>query len=470
MLKVTDPVLLSHLARQKTDVDCIEFAQDYASPYPGKRRSPYSKVYRDLKTRQEHMVVSGLPMVDDYGQGHELLWRQKGNTWENGNNIFHAAITKDCVRLVTLSDQASGSMRGDETIYSPQLFIGGTEVKPKSESPTLLDDDPVNSNYHGNTLEWDYGVAKRRTRNIEGYFSERWVLLELPKGDVHIKHNFSCGLKLRLGLGADSRGLPVRVSVKGDEEIVALADLTEANFPVTLGTSATFYPDTHPESNSVNGMVGDEGNSKAFLLVRSDPGTFVSVDSEANGIGAGFYSYSTTPNWIQIYRSYTLFYTASLSGIPSLQSGAVYLFGKDKIEGLNLPLAMLNVFSGVPASNIDLAASDYALAHFGPSTPFCDSGITYTSWDAANYNTYVLNAAGLAAVSLSGVTKFGWMEQTYDAAGVAPAWTKNQWWLIRAHPSVFGSGYKPKLVVTYSLPSYPIIGGHHIIQVEGGDV
>jgi len=49
---VTDPVLLSALAKQGIDKDFVEFVQDYAPRSLGKEHSPYAKFYRDLNTNK----------------------------------------------------------------------------------------------------------------------------------------------------------------------------------------------------------------------------------------------------------------------------------------------------------------------------------------------------------------------------------------------------------------------------------
>jgi len=98
---VTDPVLLAALAGQGIAKDGVEMVQDYGTRNAalGPRaavmeRSPYAKLYRDLNSDRKFTVISGLPMVDAYGQKHELAWRDNHGLIENGNNLFHAVIDR----------------------------------------------------------------------------------------------------------------------------------------------------------------------------------------------------------------------------------------------------------------------------------------------------------------------------------------------------------------------------------------
>jgi len=186
LLPSEDVVLLKELLRQDIDYKTVEITQDYATRMAGKQRSPYAKFYKDLKSNKQFSVISTMPMVDAYGQAHELTWRDNNGVIENGNNIFHGVIDKGVVRLIALSDQPDGAKKDDEVNFHPQLFIGGVEVLPLLAVPRLLETDPINGNYHNNVLEWDYGVCRRRVRLIEGRFLGSWVFLTNPKGEVAI--------------------------------------------------------------------------------------------------------------------------------------------------------------------------------------------------------------------------------------------------------------------------------------------
>lgn len=458
---ITDPTVLGVLAGQGIDKDYVELCNDYGKRIKGVS-SPYARFYRDLISGKRLMVVSGLPMVDAYGFGHELEWTDKNGIIENGNNIFHSIIDKGTVSLIALSDQPTLKLqladqpieikKDDELIYHPQLFIGGGEVQPLSLKPSLLETDPVNPNYHYNVLEWDYGVCKRRIRIIEGRYRERWIFPASPSEgrtspdkDIRIKHNFIGNLEVKLGSACDSRGLSLKVMVAADEEIVAVADLKDAVFPIEIGASATFYPDANPETSSVDGhaYTGPAGESSWSTFVARAGNA--AVDNAAIIEALYIQSEATSPQWRYLYRSIFLFDTSSLPDDATISAATLSLYGQGKSDALGIT-PNVNVYSSNPASNTALAAADFSSLG---ATAFCGSAITYAGWNTSGYNDFTLNASGIAAINKSGVSKFGARNANYDAAVATPSWSSNKISSMEVYCAEQGSGYKPKLVVTY---------------------
>ncbi len=435
---VTDPVVLDVLAKQKIDKDYVLLLQDYGKRIKGVS-SPYARFYRDLKSGKGLMVVSGLPMVDAYGFGHELQWTDKNGVIENGNNIFHSAIDKGAVRLIALSDQPNGAKKDDEVNFHPQLFISGVEILPLSDMPKLLETDSINENYHYNVLEWDFGVCLRRVRLIEGRFLGSWVFLTNPKGDVLIKYNQSGKLKLRLQYARDE-----------DTEFVPKEFFYEAEaYPLTISDNLTFYPDADPETSSVDGRVQQASTNIAWGTLVGAAGS-QAYPSEASS-DIRFLAGSTTDLWDRIYRLITLFDTSNLPDTASISAATLSLHGKvGKTDGC-LATPTVNVYSSNPANNNNLVAADYATLG---TTAFCDSPIAYADWvegGTANiyYNDFALNASGIAAISTIGVSKFGF-RFNYDATSTAPNWVSVGSTLISVYTTEKGAGFQPKLVVTYS--------------------
>jgi len=440
---VTDPTVLGVLARQGIDKDYVELCNDYGKRIKGVS-SPYARFYRDLKSGKGLMVVSGLPMVDAYGFGHELEWTDKNGIIENGNNIFHSTIDKGTVRLIALSDQPTGAKKDDESVYHPQLFIGGAEVQPLSLEPSLLETDPVNPDYHYNVLEWDYGVCKRRIRIIEGRYRERWIFPASPDKDIRIKHNFNGNLNVKLGSTRDSRGLSLKVMVVEDEEIVAAADLKDAVFPIEIGASATFYPDAHTETSSVDGRVyAGDGTAQTWASLHD--GTGWTAEPSVTGTSIVYIgSHATTSKWTYLVRSFYLFDTSSLpdDAVISAATLSIYGYNKQDDQGWTPNIC---IYSSNPASNTDLVAADYTT----PGTTGFSNTITYAGWSTTGYNDFTLNSSGIAAISKTGVSKFGARNANYDVANSPPSWVASKTSMLLGYFSEQGSGYKPKLVVTY---------------------
>ncbi len=445
--KVTDPVLLSGLAKQGIDKDYVEFYQDYAMPaiVNGKKergKSPSAKFYRDLKSNKRFMVASGLPMVDANGFKIECGWKVAGiNYFAEKNNLFRAKVQDTQVEITIRNDQPDGRKANDKLSFKPQLFLDS--IEQTCGNSVLLPVDPVNPNYLENTLEWDYGICKRRLRIIEGAILGSWVFASKPNGEVRIKYNQVGDYRLKLG----------QFKINDDEEQVTPEQFDEltsfTGYPVTISDSATFYPDAHPETSSVDGTVYEfQTNSVAWATIIAAAGTGFN-DSATDPYSIHFQHSSAGGNlWRYIRRGIFLFDTSGLPDDAVISAATLSLYGATKTN--NKPTSpVVNIYSSAPASNTALAAGDYDSLG---STAFCDTGISYASWSTVGYNDFALNASGIAAVTKTGVSKFGLRDSVYDVGATTPPYTASttentvQSWFA----SEQGNGYKPKLVVTYT--------------------
>ena len=455
---VTDPVLLKELARKGIDKDYVEFFQDYAPRSLGKGHSPYAKFYRDLKSGKRFMVVSGLPMVNALGRKIEVGWLYAKGKYYAKANLFSAVVKGKQVKLTCLSDQPDGTKKGERVVYAPRLFIGGIEIL-NGEQPALLPVDPINSNYKGNTLEWNYGkIGRRRIRIIEGRYRDKFFILSHPHGRVSVKNNCVGSLKLKLGRAIDAEGNPLKVNVIGDEEIIEASEFDRAIYPVEIGASSTFYPDAHIESTSVDGYVRHD---EALIWQNLVGAAGTSADDDDVHLWAiRLRSRIAGDNWLILDRSIFLFDTSALGAGAVVSAATLSIYGgidlRAKVDA-NSATPDINIYSSNPNTNTALIAGDFDTLG---TTPFCDTAITYAGWtegDPGASNDFVLNAAGILAIIVDGISKFGLRNANYDVAeeldpgnhappsgGISKdsglgAWTTDQ-----------GAGYKPKLVVTYT--------------------
>jgi hypothetical protein len=430
--RIIEPVLLLALAKQGIAESNVELWHDYAPRSRGKEYSPYAQHYRDISSGKRFAVVSGLPMVDAYGQGHELVWTDKNGIIDNGNNIFHSIIDRGNIRILALSDQPTGAKKDDELTYHPQLFVGGIEVKPLSDMPKLLEADPVNENYAYNTLEWDYGICWRRLRLIEGRFLGSWVFIDNPQDDVLIKYNQSGKLKLRLQYAKDD-----------DTEYIPKAFFdAAAAYPVVISDSATFYPDANPETATVDGRVWQDSGASGVDWATIVAAAGTSAADSTTYTDCAMYSGTNIDKWRLLGRAIFLFDTSSLGSGAEISAVVLSLRGNAK-NGSSIDV---NIYSSAPASNTALAAGDFDSLG---STAFSDT-INISSWSVADYNDFGLNSSGIAAINKTGVSKFGSRDATHDAGNSEPSWTSTAYYM-RFYCAEQGNGYKPKLVVTYSV-------------------
>jgi len=224
--------------------------------------------------------------------------------------------------------------------------------------------------------------------------------------------------------------------------------------------SKTFYPDADPETKSVDGLVGHQitasgGGTWAALI--ASPGN-VSYDSVATWGPVTWRADTTTDKWDMLYRGVYLFDTSSIPNNARIISAILSIYGVRKENPGSIANIKVNVYSAAPASNVALADGDFDSLG---ATPLSDTDIAYDDWSLTGYNDFILNAAGRAAISKTGITKLGIREVTYDVGGAIPTpWGSNERMYVYGYMAEQGGVYRPKLVVTYE-------GGSEHIAVSG---
>lgn len=437
--------VLQALQKAGINKDYVKLEKDFGKRSEGK--SPYAQTWVDQKSGTRVMEVSSLPMVDADGVKIEAGWRVAGiNYFTEKNNLFWAKVQGISIELKVKNDQPDGRKTNDTLSFAPQLFLNGIEVKPISSTPTLLPVDPVNPNYLENTLEWDYGICKRKLRIIEGSILGSWVFVSNPNGEVRIKYNQTGDYRLKLG----------QFKVSDDEEVIPQSIFTEAKYPFTISDSATFYPDAHTESTSVDGIiVGGIGLMTWAQLIADTGQVFDDSDDGASSRIVRIASTTTTDKWANLNRGIFLFDSSGLPDAAIISAATLSLYGNTKYDNGSFA-PNINIYSSAPASNVALAAGDFDSLG---STAFCDTPITYANWIYASpfWNDFALNATGLAAIDKTGVSKFGARNANYDVAATSPTWAYAKECQIGCYFSEKGTGYKPKLVVTYTVPAAPTV-------------
>ena len=438
--QVTDSVLLSHLSKQGVDFEYVEFTQDYA-PFKKGVSSPYMKVYKDRLSDKKFAVFSQLPMVNADGVMVEVGWNFDGTAYTSKVNQFLAEVKDKTITITLINDQPDGRKNGDKLTYTPSLFLDGKEIIPSKS--ILYAVDPINENYQNNVIEWDYGICKRWLRLIEGRILGTWRFAENPKGEVSIRYNQKGDFKLHLG----------QYAVSDSEELLKPEQFENYIFgyPFIVSDSLTFSPDAHVESTSVDGRVYHyQLNTLSWAQIVAAAGNGV-YDAEVKETVIGMISGKDTNNWDYLFRGIFLFDTSAIPDSASITAGTLSLYGSAHLD--ERPWTPnINIYSSAPASNTALAAGDFdSIGPLGAEVAFCDTAITYANFSIVGYNDFVLNAAGIAAISKTAVSKFGTRNANYDVAVSSPTWTTIKVSYLSSYFSEQGTGYKPKLVVTYSV-------------------
>ncbi|MBA7701502.1 hypothetical protein ES703_110242 [subsurface metagenome] len=207
----------------------------------------------------------------------------------------------------------------------------------------------------------------------------------------------------------------------------------------------TFYPDPTPEVTSVDGWIRKQAHVPWATLITGD-GTEVIDYQSGNPIL--IVSGSTPDLWWNLCRAYYLFDTSTLPGNCEILEAKLHIYITTKDDLLNI-LPDLNVFAADPLSNTQLVLADFSRVS---SVPF-STAIPYNDIDTEAFAIFTLNEAGIAAISLTAITKFSVRNANYDAAAIAPSWTSFKTSFLGPTFAEAEEGKRPKLVITYRVPA-----------------
>lgn len=206
-----------------------------------------------------------------------------------------------------------------------------------------------------------------------------------------------------------------------------------------------FNPEPHPEVTTVDGWAGHDiaGTvGDTWATIRGAAGSF-SNDTNTS-LNLGFLAAGTgSGKWNYAQRGISLFNTTIIPLGATIVSATLeyYIVAKT----VTLAGQSIVIVGSTPASNVAIANGDYAqLAAVAFCTP-----VTLASLTVGAYNTFTLNAAGLAAITLGGITKLGSRLES-DRANAEPSWGSVQ--EAGADADSAEGTNKPKLTITYTLP------------------
>jgi len=252
-----------------------------------------------------------------------------------------------------------------------------------------------------------------------------------------------------LGLG----NFPLKLgkyAIDGDTELVPaeVFDDPMGIYPVSVSASATYYPDAHDETTSVDGVTEEDDDGAAWAtLVGAAGDNAYDTTTDANCVG---WYVTGSKEFKNLRRGIFLFDSSGLPDACTITNAVFSVYGHTKNDpDSNTP--NINVYSSDPASNVELVGGDYNSLG---AIAFCDTAIAYGDFSTAGYNDFTLNAAGKAAISKTGVTKFGTREVTHDVGNSAPTKTQAGWTELKIYWADNGSN-KPKLVATYTTAPDP---------------
>ena len=169
-----------------------------------------------------------------------------------------------------------------------------------------------------------------------------------------------------------------------------------------------------------------------------------SQDAAYSIVWAAIAAVSTLNKWRRIRRGLAAFPT------ETLPDNALILSAKLKIWGS----AKLNTLGGSPAIAVyrtnGVNPADLVNADYGKfESVIASNAISYAAFNDNGYNTFVLNAIGLAHINKSAPSVFGFREATYDAPNNPPTWVSGGGHTFQGYGHLYGAGYKEILEITY---------------------
>lgn len=227
-----------------------------------------------------------------------------------------------------------------------------------------------------------------------------------------------------------------------------IAVTNPASVPV-LATTSTFYPDPNPESTSFDGFTfPTETPLCETWSARRSNNTGTQQDDVDTTLAALINtSGCSDPNWSNISRIATLFDTSSIPDTDTISSATWSGYVTTVNDNFN---AKVVVIKTSPASNTGMTSGDYFRnsSVLGDGTKVA-TAVDLTGLSTGAYSDSALDATGIAAISKTGVSKFGFVIEA-DADNSEPTWAAALARAIISSADATGTTQDPKLVVVHA--------------------
>ena len=233
----------------------------------------------------------------------------------------------------------------------------------------------------------------------------------------------------------------------------------KAYLPKIYLTEDTFNPDAHPETSSVDGWVRSSNANDTWGNQHDAADGTNADDSNANTPCAYINGGTSTDRFSGIWRGFFLFNTASIPDTNVVSSAVFSVYVTAVVDQFGS--SSLCLVSSNPATNTALVTADYD--QLGTTQFAADK--TLASFSTSAYNDFTLNATGIAAIILTGVSKYG-TRLSYDRTNTAPTWGSGYASAVTIYYADQGSN-QPKLVVTHDAPASGFSSYKSLLGVGG---
>lgn len=231
-------------------------------------------------------------------------------------------------------------------------------------------------------------------------------------------------------------------------KIIPAGFFGEATFPVFTDDTLTVYP-VAGANTPVDGYVGRRDVDETWAAIISGVGTHAYA-SDTTNFGFEIESKASTTNFARNTRSIVLFDTSALTVNAVISATVLSFYGSDKQTSFYTLDPTIDIYTSSPANTNNVVTGDYGQIQAVSQT---GSPMAYSVWAVGFYNDFTFNATGRGNVSLDSISKFGTRNADYDVTGTKPDQDGTiKYVYVVYYAADYGSN-KPKLVVTYTLPT-----------------
>ena len=246
------------------------------------------------------------------------------------------------------------------------------------------------------------------------------------------------------GMHAYDWMLPDRVSQRWVQSLIR--PLRPAFEGFGLATLTAYSQAGYGGSNvTCDGYTYWSGGNVSFSTLVSNAGTtsYPGVATLDVWLACG----STTNNFIRLDRAFASFDTSSLGSTAIISDGTVSLYSANAAT-VNLGAMSLTAVGSTQANANTCVAADHSQVG---STSF--GSISSGLWGSSGYQSIAFNAQGIAAISKTGLTKLAFRIEWDRSGSFGGTWFNSQSNVFFFYGADQGSGYAPRLAVTYTLPT-----------------
>ena len=173
------------------------------------------------------------------------------------------------------------------------------------------------------------------------------------------------------------------------------------------------YPDPNVEVTSVDGYAQRQVAGDSWSDLHNGAGTSAS-DLASFGVAISIAADATA--YLTLRRPFFLFDTSSIGSGQAVSACTLQIWCSGHVDNDDYT-PTYNVYSSSPASNTAIVSSDYA--NVGTTAYASDVTQSTISSIEPGYATWTFTATGIAAIAMTGISKFC-LRNNYDATNTDP--------------------------------------------------